>query len=103
MGWLIRRFWDVVLIAALLALMGGAALMQSAAGTGGNALGQAISGGFTCVKAIAGGFKDADAVGDALKRETAQDKSRDKSRGKVDQGASHEPSGDSSDKASGTR
>ena len=49
MGWVSRRFWDAVLIAALLALMGGAALMHSAAGTGGNALGQGISGGFTFV------------------------------------------------------
>src|SRR5215212_4664226 len=67
MGWIVRRFWDVVLIAALLAVLGGAALMQSAAGTGGNALGQGISGGFTFVKSIAGGFRDANAVGDALK------------------------------------
>jgi hypothetical protein len=66
MGWLIRRFWDVVLIAALLAVLGGAALMQSAAGTGGNALGQGISGGFTFVKSIAGGFQDANKVGEAL-------------------------------------
>jgi hypothetical protein len=67
MGWVFRRFWDVVLIAALLAVLGGAALMQSAAGTGGNALGQGISGGFTFVKSIAGGFRDANTVGNALK------------------------------------
>ena len=79
MGWMVRRFWDVVLIAALLALMGGAALMQAAAGTGGNALGQGISGGFTFVKSIAGGFKDADAVGDALDRQAGGDKAPSKS------------------------
>jgi hypothetical protein len=42
-------FWEVVLIAPLMALMGGGALMQSASGTGGNALGQGISGAFTFV------------------------------------------------------
>jgi hypothetical protein len=83
MGWVVRRFWDVVLIAALLALMGGAALMQAAAGTGGNALGQGISGGFTFVKAIAGGFKDADAVGEALDRQADEKKDN----GKADKGA----------------
>ena len=96
---MIRRFWDVVLIAALLALMGGAALMQSAAGTGGNALGQGISGGFSFVKAIAGGFKDADAVGNALDDQAAQDKAH----GKAEKGASHKAPGNGSDKASGTR
>jgi len=99
MGWVVRRFWDVVLIAALLALMGGAALMHSAADTGGNALGQGISGGFTFVKAIAGGFKDADAVGNALDDQAAQDKAH----GKAHKGASHKASGNGSDKASGTR
>jgi hypothetical protein len=93
MGWLIRRFWDVVLIAALLALMGGAALMQAAADTGGNALGQGISGGFTFVKAIASGFKDADAVGDALDQ-GAKDKSESKStKGSKNSKGSSEPKG----------
>jgi len=99
MGWVVRRFWDVVLVAALLALMGGAALMHSAADTGGNALGQGISGGFTFVKSIAGGFKDADAVGNALDRQAAQGKASGKAQGKAGKGASH----NGSDKASGTR
>src|SRR3954452_21568145 len=99
MGWVVRRFWDVVLIAALLAILGGAALMQSAAGTGGNALGQGISGGFTFVKAIAGGFKDADAVGNALDRPADHGKAPGKGHGKADKGASE----NGSDKASGTR
>jgi len=62
MGWMLKRFWDVVIVAALLALLGGAALMQAAMGTGGVALGQGLSGGVTFVKAITGGFQDAEAV-----------------------------------------
>src|SRR4051795_2096392 len=99
MGWVVRRFWDVVLIAALLAILGGAALMQSAAGTGGNALGQGISGGFTFVKSIAGGFKDANTVGDALDRQGPDTKAPKESENSKDRKRSGKGSGNDASKS----
>jgi hypothetical protein len=71
MGWLVRKFWDVVLICALIALLAGAAVMHQIAGTGGNALGQGASGGFTFLGAIGGGWRDAQAVSDAIEQDRA--------------------------------
>lgn len=69
MGWVFRSFWNLVIFCAVLALIGGAALMLAFASAAGPALGQGLFGGKVFVTGIASGYEDAQAWDEAVKKD----------------------------------
>jgi hypothetical protein len=79
MGWAIRKFMDLAMLGALVAILAGGAVLYQLASNGGNALGQGLGGAFTFVSSMGGGWQDYQDVENSIKKGPA-DKATPKSK-----------------------
>jgi membrane protein involved in colicin uptake len=78
MGFLFRGFWNVVLFAAAVTVIGGYALTNAVMSTTGQAFGAGLKGGGTFLSAAGSGFKEADNYEKALSEAQANQDAKDK-------------------------